>query len=311
MEILRITGLTKRFGKIIAVDNIDLEVMEGECVGLLGPNGAGKTTTIKVITGLLKPNKGKVFIKDIDVIKHPKKALKHVGAMIESPELYPELTPRQILTYIGKLRGIPRSQLTNLIEDAVKKVRMTEWIDTPTGKFSRGMKQRIALAQAFFTHPDIIILDEPSLGLDPRGMVEIRQIIKDLNREGATILMASHLLNEVQQVCTSVALINRGKIVLREDISALDKAIRQLIYEVKLIDEVNESILEEIRGINGVTGAKMVDKNTVALTINGTSEVVEKVLRSLVSKLNLRVIEFKMSSNLLESLYMDLVKEVS
>ncbi len=311
MEILRITGLTKRYGRIVALDNIELEVMERDCLGLLGPNGAGKTTTIKIITGLLKPNKGQVYIRDINVVEHPEKALKHVGAMIESPEFYPELTPRQILTYIGKLRGIPKSQLKGLIKDAIVKVRMEEWIDTPTGKFSKGMKQRIALAQAFFTHPELIILDEPSLGLDPRGMVEIRQIIKDLNREGATILMASHLLNEVQQVCTSVALINKGKIILREDISALDKVIRQLLYEVKFIDEVNESVLDAINNIKGITGAKIVDKNTVALTINGTAEVVEKVLRSLVNELNLRVIEFKMSNNLLESLYMDLVKEVS
>ncbi len=304
-------NLTKYYGKLKALDELNLTVEKGDCVGLLGPNGAGKTTTIKILTGLLKPTSGKAYIRGIDVTKNPERALIGVGALIETPELYGEFTPREILSYLGKLRGMNGSELSEAIENSLRLVKMLEWIDTPISKFSRGMKQRVAIAQAILHDPEIIILDEPSLGLDPRGMAEIREVIIELNRNGKTILVASHLLYEVQQMCNKVALINRGKLVLYDNIDALDKMLKGLTLRVKLLEKVNEGVISRIMELEGVENVSVNNKSELLIVFKGKEESLPDLVKSLIVDLELKVIEFKRHELPIESIYLELVKEVS
>ncbi len=310
MEAVRTERLTKYYGKRIrAVNNLDLVVEEGHAVGLLGPNGAGKTTTMKILTGLLKPTSGKAFIYGVDVTKDPVRALKNVGAMIESPELYPELTARENLAYLGRLKGLSGERLKRRIREVLEMVRMEEWADVPVGKFSRGMKQRIAIAQSFIHEPDLLILDEPSLGLDPLGMVEVREIIKDLNKDGVTVLLASHLLNEVQQICNRVVLINKGEVILKGDLSELEKAGGTKIYEASILGGVKERDLDFLKDIDVVKNFEVLNSQLVKIYISEEREV-PRVIRTMLEK-GVNIIEFRRSRSMLEEVYMNLVSEVS
>jgi ABC-2 type transport system ATP-binding protein len=190
-------NLTKNFGNFTAVNELNLRIEHGVCVGFLGPNGAGKTTTIKILTSMLRATKGNAYIEGVDVATDPKGALSRVGSVVETPEFYPYLTPVETLTYLGKIRGVDSRTLPGRIEQVIEEVRLQNWKDKRIGKFSKGMKQRLAIAQSLLHEPPILILDEPTSGLDPRGMVEVREIIKLLKGAGRTIFMSSHLLFEV------------------------------------------------------------------------------------------------------------------
>lgn len=202
-------NLTKYYGKLLALDNLNMKIKRGESVGLLGPNGAGKSTTIKLLCGLIKPSAGRAYINGFDVTEEQEAAVENVGVIVETPEFYPFLTPEETLRYLGSLRGV--KNLEERIKNVLKMVGLEKWVKVRIEKFSSGMKQRLAIAQAFLHDPPILILDEPSSGLDPKGMIEIRNILKSIKGE-KTILLSSHLLNEVVQVCERIAIINEGKL---------------------------------------------------------------------------------------------------
>jgi ABC-2 type transport system ATP-binding protein len=218
-------GLTKYYNGFLALDNLSLRVKRNEDVALLGPNGAGKTTTLKILCGLLRPSSGAAYIEGINVLEERERAISKVGAILETPEFYPFLTPDETLRYLGRLRGMSGRELGDRIGEVLRLVRLEEWINVKVGKFSRGMKQRLALAQAMLHDPPILVLDEPSLGLDPRGMVEIRDILKEA-RKKKTFFFASHLLTEVAQICRKVAIIDRGKLRAYDDIARLRRKYR-------------------------------------------------------------------------------------
>jgi len=220
-----IEGLTRYYNGFLALDNLSLRVKWNEDVALLGPNGAGKTTALKILCGLLRPSSGKAYLAGIDVMEERERAISNVGAILETPEFYPFLTPNETLRYLGRLRGMTDCKLDERIKEVLKLVRIEGWTNVKIEKFSRGMKQRLALAQAMLHDPPILILDEPSLGLDPRGMVEIRDILKEA-RKKKTVFFASHLLTEVEQICKKVAIIDRGKLRAYEDIARLKKKYR-------------------------------------------------------------------------------------
>ena len=220
-----VEGLTKYYNGFLALDNLSLRVKRNEDVALLGPNGAGKTTTLKILCGLLRPSKGKAYLAGINVMEERERAISQVGAILETPEFYPFLTPNETLRYLGRLRGMSERELDDKITKVLKLVRLEEWANVKIEKFSRGMKQRLALSQALLHDPPILILDEPSLGLDPRGMVEIREVLKEA-RKKKTVLFASHLLSEVAQICKKVAIIDHGKLRAYDDIARLKKKYR-------------------------------------------------------------------------------------
>jgi len=221
-EAIAIKDLSRYYNNFLALDNLSLKVKKNKDVALLGPNGAGKTTALKILCGLLRPSSGTAYINGINVIEERERAISNVGAILETPEFYQFLTPEETLSYLGGLRGMREHGLESRIKDVLKLVRLDKWAKVKIEKFSRGMKQRLAFAQALLHDPPILVLDEPSLGLDPRGMMEIREILKEERKE-KTVFFASHLLTEVAQVCKKVAIIDHGKLRVYDDIAHLKK----------------------------------------------------------------------------------------
>jgi len=217
-----IENLTKYYSKFLALDKLNLIVPEQENIGLLGPNGAGKSTTLKILCGLIRPSSGKAYIDGINVVEKPEQALAKIGAIIETPEFYTFLTPVETLSYLGRLRGMKGQELKKRIDEVISLVKLEKWAKIKIEKFSRGMKQRLGLAQTLLHDPPILILDEPSLGLDPRGVVEFREIIKGVGQK-KTVFFASHQLVEVAQICKKVAIINNGKLLAYDNIAELEQ----------------------------------------------------------------------------------------
>ena len=254
--IIETRELTKIYGDITAVDRLNLIVDEGEIFGFMGPNGAGKTTTILMLMGLSVPSRGTAVVGGYDIIKESKKVRKIAGQLPEFAGYYEDLTPRQNLDYIGQLNGLSRTEREERIAELLEDVGLTEWNDTKVEKFSRGMKQRLGIAQALIKRPKLVFFDEPTIGLDPAMTKEIREMILRLNREqGLTVFLSSHLLYEVQLTCSRVGFISRGRLMVTDTIENLIN---------KLGGEVGESIefrlhkttpelLEELETIEGVT----------------------------------------------------------
>jgi ABC-2 type transport system ATP-binding protein len=222
-----IENLTKYYNKFLALDNLSLEIPAKENVGLLGPNGAGKSTTLKILCGLLRASSGTAYIDGVNVAEKPEQALSRIGAIVETSEFYSFLTPEETLGYLGRLRGMGGEDLKRRIKEVIALVRLQDWSRVKIEKFSRGMKQRLALAQSLLHDPPVLILDEPGLGLDPRGVVEFREIIEKAGKE-KTIFFASHQLTEVSQICNQVAIIDHGRLLAYDSIAALNKKYKSL-----------------------------------------------------------------------------------
>jgi ABC-2 type transport system ATP-binding protein len=203
--------LTKNYGKIRALDSINLKIEGHGCTGLLGPNGAGKTTMLKLITNIIRPSQGKVDLNNVDVSIYPERALSSVGALIEQPEFYSYLTAYEILKFTAKIKGLKKDKFESEIKRLGKLTEIDGFMDRKTGGYSRGMKQRLALSVAMLGNPEIIILDEPTFGLDPKGMVDIRNIIKTLARDHL-VLLSTHLIYEARELCDRTIIINKGRI---------------------------------------------------------------------------------------------------
>ncbi|MGC8782225.1 MAG: ABC transporter ATP-binding protein, partial [Anaerolineae bacterium] len=207
-------GLTKRYGNFTAVDQLDLAVRRGEVYGLLGPNGSGKTTTILMLLGLTEPTAGTVRVVGFDPARQPLSVKSRAGYMPDEVGFYDELTARENLAYIARLNGIPQAEADRRIEAALARVGLADVADKRVGAFSRGMRQRLGVADVLIKQPQLIIMDEPTQGLDPEGAREFLEIINGLRRDGITILLSSHLLYQVQAVCDRVGLFHRGRKVL-------------------------------------------------------------------------------------------------
>ncbi len=217
---IKVEGLTKRYGRTLAVDNISFEVEKGQIVGFIGPNGAGKTTTMRILTCFLPPTAGAAQLGGFDVLGQPLEVKKRIGYLPESPPLYPELTVLQYLTFVGRLKGIPKSELPARLGEACERCAIQEVRTTHIGKLSKGYRQRVGLAQAIIHNPDILILDEPTSGLDPKQIFETRNLIKRLAGDH-TIILSTHILPAVEETCERVIIIDKGKLVANESLENL------------------------------------------------------------------------------------------
>jgi ABC-2 type transport system ATP-binding protein len=307
-EAIRTEGLTKNYNGFRALDNLDIVVGSGHIVGFLGPNGAGKTTTIKILTRMLRPTAGRAYLWDVDVGVDPKAAMERVGAVVETPELYPELTPRETLAYVGSLRDMSPAELRRRTQEVLEQVKMAEWVDKRTGGFSKGMKQRIAIAQALLNSPDLLILDEPTGGLDPRGMAEVREVLLGLRRSGLTVFMSSHLLYEVQETCDRVALINKGKLLMYDDLERITSAQKGGRVEVETLSPIPADIARKTADLPGVRGIQGPDGTRMVIALADGGEERATLLETLVGW-GLRVRSFRDLEMPLESLYLDLIRE--
>src|SRR5437867_367396 len=296
---VRLEGLGKEYGHFTALKSLDLTVPKGTSLGFLGPNGAGKSTTIKIMTNLIRPSRGRAALFGIDVRQDPTRALARIGAVIETPEFYGYLSPLETLAYVGRLRGMSSSQIEHRSEAVLKEVKLTDWVDHRIQEFSKGMKQRLAIAQALLHEPEILILDEPTSGLDPRGMAEVRDVIKSLKGEGRTIFMSSHLLGEVQEVCDDVALLNHGDLLRGADTST---------FQTTFLRSPTPQDLEALASLPGIVEVKAEGDSTVDLRISGGEEGQARVLEAMVSR-GLKVLTYRPLGSSLEQLYLDRIQE--
>ncbi len=304
-------NLTKKYGDFIAVSDLTLKIEGSKCVGFLGPNGAGKTTTLKMFTDLIRPSSGQALINGENVHTNKKQALASVGTLIETPEIYPSLTPREGLSMIAEIRGVPASDRKNKIEEALAEVNMEEWIDKRVGRFSKGMKQRVCIASTLLSDPYILLLDEPTNGLDPRGMSEVREIVKSLKGKKRLIFMSSHILSEVSEVCDEVAMIDHGKLLVYDTISNVTSKFSggANMVEVGLQRPINPQLVSgNISKFPGVVSTELLNERTIRIRFSGGLDVQEQILSHLVN-LNIGVISYRVASSELEDVYLNLIKD--
>ena len=248
---IRVENLTKYYGKRLAVDNISFNVERGEIVGFLGPNGAGKTTTMRILTGFLAPTQGEVWVADYDMSQHSLEARQHIGYFPEAMPLYSDMTVRSYLDFSSRLRGLDKNRIKTRVEEVVDICHLEEYIDVLIGKLSKGFRQRVGVAQAIIHEPGVLILDEPTIGIDPIQVAMTRQLVKELGKE-RTILLSTHILSEVSVTCDRVIIINEGRIIAEdriENLSSLVSGSRRIRLEV---EGPAEKVAERLRQIEGV-----------------------------------------------------------
>ncbi len=248
---IRVENLTKYYGTRLAVDNISFNVEKGEIVGFLGPNAAGKTTTMRILTGFLMPTRGDVWIADYNMMSHSLEARQHIGYFPEAVPLYRDETVRSYLDFLAEIRGLDKNRRKARIEDVVEICHLEEYVDVLIGKLSKGFRQRVGVAQAIIHEPEVLILDEPTVGIDPIQVAMTRQLIKELGKEH-TVLLSTHILPEVSMTCDRVIIIHEGKIVAEDRIENLSSMIggpKRIRLEV---EGPSKQVAERLRKIDGV-----------------------------------------------------------
>jgi ABC-2 type transport system ATP-binding protein len=263
---ITVQGLTKRYAHTLAVDHISFEVQKGQIVGFLGPNGAGKTTTMRILTCFLPPSEGTATVAGFDVLDQPMEVKKRIGYLPETPPLYPEMEVKEYLTFVGKLKGMSGPSLASRVDEVAERCAVADVRNKLIGKLSKGYRQRVGLAQAIIHNPDVLILDEPTAGLDPKQINETRDLIRGLSPDH-TILLSTHILPEVEQTCEQVLIINKGKLVATDSVHNLQNRARGA-----------ESVLLEVEGRDGAVDAQTVQHRLE--TVSGVSRVLFKETRS-------------------------------
>src|SRR5260370_18989356 len=259
---ITVKSLTKRYARTVAVDHISFEVQKGQIVGFLGPNGAGKTTTMRTLTCVLRPTEGSANVAGFDVLEQPMEVKKRIGYLPESPPLYPEMEVREYLTFVGKLKGMSGASLAKRVNEVADRCAIADVQSKLIAKLSKGYRQRVGLAQAIIHNPDVLVLDEPTAGLDPKQINETRDLIKSLAGDH-TIILSTHILPEVSPTCEQVIIINKRKIVATGSVSNLQQRAR-----------TGESVLVEVAGRNGSLDPAAVQRKFEQIA--GVSRVVAK-----------------------------------
>ena len=244
--VIKLENISKKYGSFLALDNINLEVQNGEVVGLIGPNGAGKTTTLKLIAKLLRPNSGKILLRNIqgelqDINKNSKE-LVQTGFFIDIPQFY-NATPYRLLKLFAKIKHYPKEKINQRIDELLTTFNLIDWKDKKVKTFSKGMLQKLGFIQAVIHDPEILFLDEPQTGLDPNARIDIRNYIRFLKQQGKTIFVASHLLYEISEVCDKVALINQGSIINFDTIDNLEKNLKSIELNFEVLNPIPTEML--------------------------------------------------------------------
>jgi ABC-2 type transport system ATP-binding protein len=259
---IKVEGLTKRYARTVAVDNISFNVEKGSIVGFLGPNGAGKTTTMRVLTCFLPPTSGAAEVAGFDVLNQPMEVKRRIGYMPEAPPLYPEMEVTEYLTFVARLKGIPRAEVRQRVDQACDRCAIGDVRPKLISKLSRGYRQRVGLAQATMHNPEVLVLDEPTAGLDPKQIIETRELIKRLAGDH-TIILSTHILPEVEQTCQQVVIIDKGKLVATDSVQNLTRRLRGA-----------EVVALEAEGRDGILDPTQVRQRLEQ--VSGVSRVVEK-----------------------------------
>lgn len=306
-NIIEIKNLTKKFGNFTAVNNINLSIREGEIFGFLGPNGAGKTTTINMLTTLMKPTSGAAVIDNNDIVARGARIRSIIGVVPQSFSLFPELTAEENLSYIGKLYGMTAAQIKERSEYLLKTVSLYEHKDRIAGVYSGGMKQRLSLAASLMSNPKILFMDEPTTGLDPQSRIAMRELTKQLNRQGMTIVYTTHDMDEAEKICDTITIMDNGRIAA----SGTSEDLKRMIadhhtIEVEL-ESISKEIIAELKKLPYVASAEVCGE-LICLKVKGREGVFYK-LSDFFRKRNEKVIEIKFKEPSLEDVFIHLTKK--
>ena len=308
---IEINNLVKCYGDKKAVNGISFKVNKGEVLGFLGPNGAGKSTTMNIITGFLSSTSGTVKVNGFDILENPVEAKKCIGYLPELPPLYLDMTVLEYLNFICDLKGVKRSERKEQLARIISMVKITDVADRLIGNLSKGYKQRVGIAQALVGNPQIIILDEPTVGLDPNQVIEIRKLIKFLSKDH-TVILSSHILSEIQAVCDRVVIINKGKVAAIDTITDLAKKLSGSSKLLLVAKGKEKEIINGVRSIPGVSDARtrMTDNDIheIEITVNTekTSGDVRTGIFYVMSRNNWPILEFRSLDPTLEEMFLSI-----
>ena len=309
---IEIENLTKKYGDHVAVDHLSFRIDRGMIYGFLGPNGAGKSTTMNIMTGYIAATEGTVKINGYDILKEPEKAKKSIGYLPEIPPVYPDMTVYEYLKFVAELKKVPKEERKEQIEDIMEQTRVYDVKDRLIKNLSKGYKQRVGLAQAIIGYPEVIILDEPTVGLDPKQIIEIRDLIKELARKH-TVILSSHILSEVSAVCDHIMIISKGKLVASdtpEGLMAMMKGGRQLMLSVKGRKESLEAVLKECPQITDYRFEEAKEEGCIftTLSIEGEEDIREKLFYRLCEE-KMPIMELVPAERTLEDVFLELTGE--
>ena len=308
---IEVKNITKKYGNFTAVDNINFKIEEGEIIGLLGPNGAGKSTTMNMITGYIEPTEGEIIVNGYDISKKPKKAKTQIGYMPEGVPLYSDLTVKEFVTYMAELKKVDRKTRKEKVEKIIEQTGLKDVEKKLTRNLSRGYKQRVSMAGALVGEPKILILDEPTVGLDPKQITEIIALIKELGKTH-TVILSSHILSEVSQICNKVIIINKGKIVAIDTPENLEKKVESNNTTYVTVEDTEnkmETIKEKIPEIKEIKLIKENEDGTKQYVLESEKDVdLRKIVFNEFAKENITIFEMKKADTTLEDAFMKLIE---
>jgi ABC-2 type transport system ATP-binding protein len=309
-KMIEIQNLTKRYGHIKAVNNLNFTVEKGEILGFLGPNGAGKSTTMNIITGYIPSTEGTVKVCGYDIMESPKEVKKRVGYLPEQPPVYMDMTVWDYLNFAGQLKQVDKKQLKSQLSDIMELVKIGDHRNRLIKNLSKGYKQRVGLAMALVGSPEVLILDEPTVGLDPKQIIEIRKLIKALGKEH-TVILSSHILPEVSAVCERVVIINKGEIAAIDTPENLSKGYgtaSKLLVTIAGPRTSIENAIREIYGVKYVEAGAEKDREAISYIVESDKEIdIRKPLFFAMAKLGYPIIELKSLSMSLEDIFLQIV----
>lgn len=306
---IEIENLTKKYGDKLAVDNISFKVKKGSIVGFLGKNGAGKSTTMNIITGYISATSGTARINGYDILKNPMEVKKCIGYLPEKPPIYSEMTVMEYLKFVCAIKDVKASAIKGHIDEIANLVKLTEVINRRIGNLSKGYQQRVGMAQALVGNPEVLILDEPTVGLDPKQIIEIRRMIKALGKKH-TIILSSHILPEVADVCEQVVIINEGKIVAQDTLANLQEGIEEsanMIVRVAGSESAATKVIRSLSGVSFVEGLGVREKDTVDLLVETVKGVdIRRAMFNAMAKANMPILMIKYVDVTLEDIFLKL-----
>ena len=308
---IEVQHLTKRYARITAVEDVTFRVERGEILGFLGPNGAGKTTTMRILTGFMPASEGSAVVAGFDVFDQPLEAKRRTGYLPESPPLYPDMTVRQYLDFVARIKGVPARERRARVDGAMERTRVADVRDRHCGKLSKGYRQRVGLAQAILHNPEVLILDEPTAGLDPKQIIETRELIKSLAGDH-TVILSTHILPEVSQTCQRVIIINKGRVVAVDSPANLTRRLRgsEMLYvQIDAAGGDARSALERLPGVTRVAEMDRHDDGVGFEIETSRGHDIRRELARVVVNQGWGLLELRSSGMSLEQIFLHLTTE--
>lgn len=304
---IQVQNLTKRYGNLVAIDNVSFRVGHGEILGFLGPNGAGKTTTMRIISGYMPPTDGTVRVGDFDVLEDPIKAKRQIGYLPENPPLYNDMTVQGYLDFVADIKNVSGKNKKAKIDLAMERCGITDVRKRLIGNLSKGYRQRIGIAQAIVHDPAVLVLDEPTIGLDPKQIIEIRYLIKSLAGD-RTVILSTHLLPEVTMTCTRVVIINEGKIVLEESLETLSQRVNgaQMLFLKLNYNDKSNDVNEKILSLPTVSEVKESAYGEFIIQTKGGADIREELVKMVV-KNGWGLLELRPLTHALEEVFLRVI----